>query len=359
MSFIMKKKKFKFNCSFSLEELSSVPFVNGVLFSKVRLLDGGNFTESSTREEVSNHCVKWMTKFYFPCKLNANVSTGILDPCICRVSVRKEVKGGKSYVKLGYVDVNLAEYAGATNKSRRYLLEGYDSKHRQDNSILKVTIGMALACGDPCFKAPDVKELVLPGEVTHAGGSRFYLGSYTKSADELIKGGSIASHGSTISKSKARPSVLSSGLVSPDQEGAAGTDDVTKGHSRSSSYNSQHSRTGSTHSRSSSNYTEPSSSGNSVNETTESGRNSWTNSVERRRKEEGQRRVDDTRIDADEVIQSLIQQQDFTADSKSGDEGDQGLQLFIAKDGSTALGSQQIKNRMTAGVFEKVVIDKR
>lgn len=49
MSFIlMKKKRFKFKVDFDLEELSSVPFVNGVLFCKVRLIDGG-FAEESSR----------------------------------------------------------------------------------------------------------------------------------------------------------------------------------------------------------------------------------------------------------------------------------------------------------------------
>uniref|UniRef100_A0ABM0LUA6 Protein FAM102A-like n=1 Tax=Saccoglossus kowalevskii TaxID=10224 RepID=A0ABM0LUA6_SACKO len=85
----MKKKRFKFQVNFSLEELSSVPFVNGIIFSKVRLLDGGGFSDISTREEVNNHRVKWNTKFCFHCKMSANASTGILDPCMCRVSVRK------------------------------------------------------------------------------------------------------------------------------------------------------------------------------------------------------------------------------------------------------------------------------
>ncbi|GCB85322.1 hypothetical protein scyTo_0025976, partial [Scyliorhinus torazame] len=48
MAFIMKKKKFKFQTLFSLEELAAVPFVNGVLFCKIRLLDGGDFTQLST-----------------------------------------------------------------------------------------------------------------------------------------------------------------------------------------------------------------------------------------------------------------------------------------------------------------------
>jgi len=48
MSF-MKKKKFKFQVNIILEELSSVPYVSGILFAKLRLLDGGNFTVQSER----------------------------------------------------------------------------------------------------------------------------------------------------------------------------------------------------------------------------------------------------------------------------------------------------------------------
>lgn len=52
MSFLLtKKKRFKFRVDFDLEELSSVPFVNGVIFCKVRLRDGG-FAEESSRWEA-------------------------------------------------------------------------------------------------------------------------------------------------------------------------------------------------------------------------------------------------------------------------------------------------------------------
>ncbi|KAK8733821.1 hypothetical protein OTU49_006192 [Cherax quadricarinatus] len=84
--------------------------------------------------------------------MTANASTGELDSCMCRVSVRQEVRGGKSFQKLGYADVNLAEFAGSGG-SQRYLLEAYDSKHRLHNSMLKVTVDMTLLSGDPCFKA--------------------------------------------------------------------------------------------------------------------------------------------------------------------------------------------------------------
>lgn len=49
MAFMMKKKRYKFIVQLCVEDLTAVPFVNAVLFVKVRLLDGGNFSETSSR----------------------------------------------------------------------------------------------------------------------------------------------------------------------------------------------------------------------------------------------------------------------------------------------------------------------
>lgn len=49
MAFMMKKKKYKFTVELCLEEITAVPFLNGVLFAKIRLLDGGSFMETSNR----------------------------------------------------------------------------------------------------------------------------------------------------------------------------------------------------------------------------------------------------------------------------------------------------------------------
>ena len=68
------------------------------------------------------------------------------------VSVRQEAKGGRSYQKLGFADIDLAEYAGGVGQCRRYLLQGYDLRHRQDNSMLKVVLSTTLLSGDPCFR---------------------------------------------------------------------------------------------------------------------------------------------------------------------------------------------------------------
>lgn len=48
MAFMMKKKKYKFEVDLNLEEMIEVPFINAVLFAKIRLLDGG-FQEISNR----------------------------------------------------------------------------------------------------------------------------------------------------------------------------------------------------------------------------------------------------------------------------------------------------------------------
>lgn len=104
------------------------------------------------RVEVKDHKVYWNAKFSFPCKLMANASTVVLERCVLRISVRKECKGGKSFTKLGFVDLNLAEYAGSGEVSKKALLEGYDARHRQDNSMLKFSLKMSSLSGDILFR---------------------------------------------------------------------------------------------------------------------------------------------------------------------------------------------------------------
>ncbi|KAM3914949.1 EEIG family member 2 isoform 2-T2 [Leptodactylus fuscus] len=357
---MMKKKKFKFRVDFELDELSSVPFVNGILFCKIRLLDGGSFSVESTREVVQANSVHWKKRFSFMCKMSASAASGILDPCVCRVSVRKELKGGKAYAKLGFADLNLAEFAGSGNTIRRCLLEGYDTKNtRQDNSILKVGISMQLMSGDPCFKtAPSTAtSIATPGD--------------SDSLHEDRKGReTMKLHLGVADLSSKSASV-------PDELGACG-------HSRTSSYASQQSKasgysTG--HSRSSS-LSELSHRRNTSVGSASTGIGSIPEPMEddgnkamafnQDIKEEGSsseklsrlpvkqdsvesqlKRVDATRVDADDVIETILQSQDFTLDSSAEEEG---LRLFVGPGGSTALGSHHLPNRVGAGAYEQVVI---
>ncbi|XP_043843782.1 protein FAM102A isoform X3 [Dromiciops gliroides] len=383
MAFLMKKKKFKFQTTFTLEELTAVPFVNGVLFCKIRLLDGGDFASLSSREEVQENCVRWKKKFTFVCKMSANPATGLLDPCICRVSVRKELKGGKAYSKLGFADLNLAEFAGSGSTVRCCLLEGYDTKNtRQDNSILKVTIGMSLLSGDPCFKTPPstAKSIIIPGQDTSL--------QLTCKGEGTCSSSSVASGSATLTgprQAKARPTILGSGVPEePDQNLSSPEEVFHSGHSRNSSYASQQSKISgysTEHSRSSSlsdlthrrNTSTSSSASGGLSMTVECPDGEREHKPEkpprpprplhlsdrsfRRKKDSVESHptwVDDTRIDADDIVEKIMQSQDFTDVSNNEDSN---LRLFVSRDGTTTLSGIQLANRVSSGVFEPVVIE--
>ncbi|KAG8003215.1 hypothetical protein GBF38_007617 [Nibea albiflora] len=320
---MMKKKKFKFKVDFELDELSSVPFVNGVLFCKVRLLDGG-FSEESSREPVQANCVRWRKRFSFPCKMSANAGTG-----------------------LGFADLNLAEFAGSGNTTRRCLLEGYDTKNtRQDNSILKVIISTQLMSGDPCFKTP-------PSTATVIG-----IQGDGESLLEERRGGDSQKGSSAESREGKCP------VVSDDLAGC--------GHSRTSSYASQQSKlsgysTG--HSRSSSmsefshrrnhsvgsastgigsipepsedrdresrpcpalpEHPVPTSTSNTPGTPVRSASSCERlnrHPVKQDSMESQLKRMDDTRVDADDVVEKILQSQDFTPSllDSSAEDGEAG-----------------------------------
>ena len=147
----MGKKKYLFQVCLELVDLSHVALRNEFIFVKIRQKSGGKLNYLSNKSEVKEHKVVWNEKITFKCKTQADASTGILNECHLRFSVRKETRLGSTY-KLGFVDVNLSEYAGCGRQSGKFLLEGYSSSTRLDNSILKFFIDMQLISGDPLFK---------------------------------------------------------------------------------------------------------------------------------------------------------------------------------------------------------------
>ncbi|XP_018334513.1 protein FAM102B isoform X3 [Agrilus planipennis] len=439
-SFMTKKKKYRFQVEVLVEELLEVPFVSAVLFAKLRLLDGGNFQTHTKREEVVDHTVKWNTRFSFQCKMLAPASTGVLEPCVLRISVRKECKGGRSFTKLGFVDLNLAEFAGAGETSRKALLEGYDTRRRQDNSMLKFSIKMNMLAGDVLFKVPSpslkhkpvTSEECLPDPVLP---DEFSAGSLA---------GSIASASSGFgSLPKKRPPLLTSELTIgqtlsensvPVSIATDNSGDVVMalkepeeclnepGHSRNSSNTSQMSKASGyssihSHSRHSSSgdsghirglshrkILEGGSGGklapvaNSPDEAPFVSSDSSLNpqvrrpsitknhssgslvlsetgsldrakaALERRKKAQNQDtelatvsgRVEGTRVNPDHLIAELLKNTNLEQTDDSAESS--GLQLFIAKDGTAALGNHEVKSQMSTGaqLFKQVVMeDKR
>ncbi|XP_049603270.1 EEIG family member 2 [Syngnathus scovelli] len=362
MSFFLMKKRFEFKVDFDLEELSSVPFVNGVLFCKVRLVHGA-FVQESSREPVQANCVRWRKRFSFMCKMSANARTGVLDPCVCRVSVRKELKGGKAFAKLGFADLNLSEFAGSGSTTRRCLLEGYDTKKtRQDNSILKVVITTQLMSGDPCFKAPSstAMTLALPqaeseclleerkGGDMHTSHSatgtpipeKRLVGSHTRTSSYTSQQSKVSGYSSNHSSSpdlshrrNASGGSASTGIGStpePSEHQAERADKESRS-SPSNPASCQH-----------------------TTELNSTAAKASRHPVKQNSMENQLTRVNDTRVNADDIIDTILQGQDFSHGILDSSTEEEGLRLFVGPGGSTALGSQH--TRVAAGPFEQVVI---
>uniref|UniRef100_A0A915PL66 C2 NT-type domain-containing protein n=1 Tax=Setaria digitata TaxID=48799 RepID=A0A915PL66_9BILA len=157
----LKRRGYKFHVDLELLNLSDVPLVNAVLFAKVRLLNGGAFEGVTERVQVLNHSANWNSHFTFSCRIAPDPLTGVLERCACRISLRKEQKGGKSYSKLGFVDINLAQFAasGTEGITRSYLLDGYGINQRQDNSRILIKVTMSHQSADPIFKVPRIESL--------------------------------------------------------------------------------------------------------------------------------------------------------------------------------------------------------
>ncbi|XP_066994155.1 early estrogen-induced gene 1 protein isoform X7 [Anabrus simplex] len=389
MAFMMKKKKYKFQVELCLEELTAVPFVNAVLFAKVRLLDGGSFSETSSREEVKDHTVRWDARFEFVCKMSANASTGILDPCILRVSVRKELKGGRSFQKLGFTDLNLAEFAGSGQTVRRCLLEGYNTQNRQDNSMLLLSIHMNMLSGDILFKVPSPslkhKPVVPPDE-------GFSSGSIASSITSGSSGGSLPKKRPQLFTSAAEGRlkrwcgsvstelVTGTTAVADPQEPAEPTAEQDEshepGHSRNSSNTSQMSKASgysslnsqSQHSRQSSSgdsgHIRNPSSGSGLSETGSLDRAKAAMERRKRAAEEGcvtggavqgQGRVELTRVNPDTLINELIESTNLEQPDDAAETS--GLKLFITNTNTTVLSSHDVKSQMSVGVVKQVVME--
>lgn len=248
---------------------------------------------------------------------------------------------------------------------------------------------MFLLSGDPCFKTPPstAKSISIPGQ--------------DSSLQLTCKGGGTSSGGSSSTNSltgsrppKARPTILGSGLAEEPEQSLSSPEEVFhSGHSRNSSYASQQSKLSghsTEHSRSSSlsdlthrrNTSTSSSASGGLSMTVEGPEGSerehrpsekpprppekpprpprplhLSDRSFRRKKDSVESHptwVDDTRIDADDIVEKIMQSQDFTDGSNTEDSN---LRLFVSRDGSTTLSGIQLANRVSSGVYEPVVIE--
>uniref|UniRef100_A0A183C105 C2 NT-type domain-containing protein n=1 Tax=Globodera pallida TaxID=36090 RepID=A0A183C105_GLOPA len=83
--------------------------------------------------------------------------TGMLEACRFKISLRKEDRAGRTPQKLGFVILNLTEfaYSGAKGITRSYLVDGYDNNQRADNSRVHIFVRMQHNSADPLFQIPN------------------------------------------------------------------------------------------------------------------------------------------------------------------------------------------------------------
>ncbi|KAI6231855.1 Sym-3 [Aphelenchoides besseyi] len=202
---MFRKKKIKFAVELVISRLTDVSLLNARLFAKVRLLDHGSFVATTDSKELRGHtCVlytppeisdstangaqrtdensenrpttsgKPMTSnedplytlnenqterqpFRFLCRIPYNSETLQLEECRCKISIRKVERANRVPTKLGFVIVNLSEFAnsGLVPISKSYLLDGYTGRQRQDNSRVHIAVRMCNQMADPLIKVPN------------------------------------------------------------------------------------------------------------------------------------------------------------------------------------------------------------
>ncbi|XP_040575758.1 EEIG family member 2 isoform X10 [Lepeophtheirus salmonis] len=355
MTFMIKKKRYKFVVELVLDELTEVSYSKGIMFAKIRQLDGGSFTDVSKRVEVQNHAVKYNDRFLFPCKMYAGSSSVILETCKCRISIRMEEKGGKHFRKIGFADINMAEYAGAGTSTQKYILQAYDTSHRLDNSMLQITLNLTLKEGDTIFQRPPLNRsahYIPPGEEDNTPSSTKTL-TVPTSASDLVK----FTNSPLLSTV---PSSVTCGTIMSSSVAYIGGGELTledNNHSRNSSATSQ---TSAGYISCSNGQQQPqqlghsrqSSSGDSSHGRNLSQGSSDTGFYGSMEKEKNRRKkLDEGRVDPELVIKELMEGVDL--DKVGQDDAEtSGLQLFVGKDGTFTFDKSSSRKKD----FEPVVM---
>lgn len=100
---------------------------------------------------VKEHRIQYSMSFHLEQLIGLDRVTNILEDVILKVYVNQETKGGQEWSRFGTVTINLSEFAGSRETTRKFLLE-----NSKTNTALSVTIYSNLKSGGaPFFKVPE------------------------------------------------------------------------------------------------------------------------------------------------------------------------------------------------------------
>jgi hypothetical protein len=110
------------------------------------------FIYLNRRFEVHENKVEFNLSDHFQVKMTSRVDNFTLDHCRCRISIRKEGRGGR-YEKIGYYDLDLASVAGSGDESKACLLYGYQQTNSSPaNAYLEIRMKLTVLEGDHIFR---------------------------------------------------------------------------------------------------------------------------------------------------------------------------------------------------------------
>ncbi|CAF1239132.1 unnamed protein product [Rotaria sordida] len=157
LSTFNRKRRHTFDVDLKVERVLSLPYASGKFFFKIRLLNGGNHIYTChERFEVHENKVEFNIGDHFQVKMTSRIDNFTLDHCYCRISIRKEGRAGHSYEKIGYYDLDLASVAGTGDESKACLLNGYKQTNSSpSNAYLEIRMKVTVLEGDHIFRRPD------------------------------------------------------------------------------------------------------------------------------------------------------------------------------------------------------------
>ncbi|RIA97683.1 N-terminal C2 in EEIG1 and EHBP1 proteins-domain-containing protein [Glomus cerebriforme] len=156
---VPKNRKVEFEIEVLIQELANVPLVTGLYYVKLRLQNGEKPNAVTSRAPIKDHSVVWNYKLENFAQIVIG-KDGVLMPCELNLKIKQELNGGKEINNIGKLSLNLSEYVGLNEMTRRYLLQ--DSKI---NSTLKLTINMKQTMGNSSYKVPPLKKTQIFGGI--------------------------------------------------------------------------------------------------------------------------------------------------------------------------------------------------
>lgn len=147
-------RKPKFKVLLSIQDLTNVPLVSGLVHVRWHLHDSirSEARGKTERSLIKDHKVEWGYENMWTVKMIID-KTNHLQEATLEFEVFQELYGGKERHALGKLTLNLAEYADSSEQIvRRYLLQ--DSKV---NSTLKLGLRLDQLSGDTEFYVPELK----------------------------------------------------------------------------------------------------------------------------------------------------------------------------------------------------------